>query len=73
MRVDAIKELIEHLPPEDQTALASWLSERDAKAWADQIEQDLSTGGVGMELLEEAGTQIDAGNLTSFKVTRPRG
>jgi hypothetical protein len=73
MSVDAIKELIERLPPEDQAALACWLSERDAKAWDDQIEQDFSTSGAGMELLEEVDAQIDAGNLKAFKVTRPRG
>ncbi len=72
MNVDAIKELIEHLPPEDQTVLACWMSERDAKAWDDQIEQDFSTGGAGMGLLEEVDAQIDAGNLQSFKVTRQR-
>jgi hypothetical protein len=72
MSVDAIKELIEHLPPEDQTALARWMSERDAKTWDDQIERDFSTGGAGMEVLEEVDAQIDAGNLQSFKVTRQR-
>ena len=72
MSVDAIKELIEHLPPEDQTALACWMSERDAKAWDHQIEQDFSAGGAGMGLLEEVDAQIDAGNVQSFKVTRRR-
>jgi hypothetical protein len=73
MSVDAIKELIEHLPPEDQTALACWMTERDAKMWDDQIEQDFSAGGTGMGLLEEVDAQIGAGNLESFKVTRQRG
>jgi hypothetical protein len=48
------------------------MSERDAKTWDDQIEQDFSTGGAAMELLEEVVAQIDAGNLQSFKVTRQR-
>jgi hypothetical protein len=72
MSVEAIKELIEHLPPEEQTALAAWMSERDSKAWDDQIEQDFSSGGAGMALLEEVDAQIEAGNLQSFRVTRPR-
>ncbi len=73
MTVEAIKELIEHLPPEEQTVLACWMSERDSKAWDDQIEQDFSAGGAGMALLEEVDSQIEAGNLRPFKVTRPRG
>jgi len=32
MTLDAIKEAIEQLAPEEQTVLASWLSERDWKA-----------------------------------------
>ena len=70
MTVEAIKELIEHLPPEEQTVLASWMSERDSRAWDDQIEQDFSPGGAGMVLLEEVDSQIEAGNLQPFKVTR---
>jgi len=71
MTVEAIKELIEHLPAEDQTALACWLRERDSKTWDDQIEQDFSPGGAGMALLEEVDSQIEAGNLRPFKITRP--
>ena len=70
--MDAIKELIEHLPPEEQTALAGWISARDSKAWDSQIEQDFSEGGVGMALLEEVDSQIKAGNRQPFKVTRAR-
>jgi hypothetical protein len=72
MTVEAIKELIEHLPPEEQTVLASWMSERDSRAWDDQIEQDFSPGGAGMALLEEVDSQIERGNLQPFKVTRSR-
>jgi hypothetical protein len=72
MTVEAIKELIEHLAPEDQAALASWMSERDSRAWDDQIELDFSPGGAGMELLERVDSAIEAGEIESFKVTRER-
>jgi hypothetical protein len=72
MTVQAIKKLIEHLPPEEQTALAAWMSERDSRAWDDQIEQDFSPGGAGMSLLEEVDIQIEAANHQAFRLTPPR-
>ena len=71
MTVDAIKGLIEDLPPEDLTALASWISERET-AWDRRIEQDFSPGGAGMALLDEVDAQIDAGSVHLFKVTPNR-
>ena len=71
MTVEAIKDLIEELPPEDQTALAIWISERDSHAWDEQIERDFSPGGAGMALLEEIDARIDAGD-EGFQVIRPR-
>ena len=59
--MEAIKEAIEHLPPEEQTVLARWLSERDWKALDEQIERDLSTGGRGMPLLDEVEREIAEG------------
>jgi len=53
MTLDAIKEAIEQLPPEQQTVLASWLSERDGKAWDEQIQRDFSPGGHGTPLLAD--------------------
>ena len=71
MTVEAIKDLIEELPPEDQTALAIWISERDSRAWDEQIERDFSPGGAGMALLEGIDARIDAGD-EGFQVIRPR-
>jgi hypothetical protein len=65
MTLETIKEAIEQLPPEEQTILASWLSERDWRAWDEQIEQDFSPGGRGMPLLAELERQIAEG------MTRP--
>jgi hypothetical protein len=61
MTLKAIKEAIEQLPPEQQTALASWLSERDWKAWDEQIERDFSAGGRGMPLLADLEREIAEG------------
>jgi hypothetical protein len=72
MTVEAIKDLIEELPPEDQTALALWISERDSRAWDEQIERDFSPGGAGMTLLDEIDAHIDAGDIEGFRVIRPR-
>ncbi|MBK5293613.1 MAG: hypothetical protein JJE04_18295 [Acidobacteriia bacterium] len=59
--MESIKEAIEQLPPEEQTILASWLSERDWKAWDKQIERDFSPGGRGMPLLAELEREIAEG------------
>jgi hypothetical protein len=58
MTLEAIKEAIEHLPPEQQAILADWISERDWQAWDEQIERDFSPGGHGMPLLAELEREI---------------
>ncbi len=61
MTLDAIKEAIESLPPEQQTVLATWLSERDWKTWDEQIERDFAPGGPGAPLLAELEREITEG------------
>ena len=61
MTLEAIKEAIEQLPPDQQTVLASWLSERDWKVWDEQIASDFSPGGRGMPLLAELEREIAEG------------
>ena len=61
MTLEAIKDVIEQLPPEEQTTLANWLSKRDWNAWDEQIERDFSTGGRGMPLLAELEREIAEG------------
>jgi hypothetical protein len=61
MTLESIKEAIEQLPPEQQTVLANWLSERDWKAWDEQIERDFSPGGRGIPLLAEVEREIAEG------------
>ena len=69
MTVEGIKNLIEHLPFEDQSALAAWISRRDSAAWANQIEADFSAGGAGMKLLAAIDAEIEAGSVEGFRVT----
>ena len=61
MTLEAIKAAIEQLPPEQQTVLARWPSERDWNAWDEQIERDFSPGGLGMPLLAELEREIAEG------------
>jgi len=61
MTLEAIKEAIAQLPPDQQTVLASWLSERDWNAWDEQIERDFSRGGRGASLLAELELEIAEG------------
>ncbi len=61
--LEAIKEAIEKLPPDQQTVLASWLSERDWKSWDEQIQHDFSPGGRGMPLLAELEQEIAGGKV----------
>jgi len=66
MTLDAIKEAIEQLPPEQQTVLARWLSERDWKAWDEQIVRDFSPGGRGMPLLAELSRKLPRAKLARW-------
>lgn len=63
MTLEAIKEAIQQLPPEQQTMLASWLSERAWKSWDAEIERDFAPGGRGKALLAELKREI-AGSET---------
>lgn len=61
MTLDAIKEAIQHLPEEEQSVLASWLSERDWQQWDRQIERDFSPCGAGLPLLADLRGEIAEG------------
>jgi hypothetical protein len=58
MTIEAIKEAIADLPPDEKTRLAAWVIEQDLEEWDRQIQDDFSPGGRGRALLEEA--QADA-------------
>ena len=58
MTIEAIKEAIADLPPDEKARLAAWVLQQDLGEWDRQIDDDFSPGGRGMALLEEA--QADA-------------
>ncbi|WP_295442726.1 hypothetical protein [uncultured Thiodictyon sp.] len=54
--LNELKSDIESLPRHDYVQLVHWLSERDWKAWDEEIEQDVATGKLDFliaEALEE--------------------
>ena len=61
MTLEAIKQAIAELPEQEKTSLVAWLNEQDAEAWDHQIEEDFSSGGAGMALLERWDAEIKAG------------
>ncbi len=61
MTVEAIKEAITVLAPDEKTRLAAWLLQQDMEEWDRQMEQDFSPGGRGMALLEEAEADVHEG------------
>ena len=67
MTLEAIKEAIEHLPSDQQTVLASWLSERDWNAWDNQIESDFSAGGRGVQVLADLEREIVGGQSSPME------
>jgi hypothetical protein len=67
MTLEDIKEAIEHLPPDQQTVLASWLTEREWKSWDKQIEHDFALGSRGEPLLAEMEREIAEGKTHSIE------
>jgi len=58
MTIEAIKEVIADLPPDEKARLAAWVLQQELEEWDREIQNDFSPGGRGMALLEEA--QADA-------------
>ncbi len=63
MTLDAIKEAIADLPPEDRAALAAWIAEREMDEWDRQMQRDFSPGGRGERLLEKIKADVRAGKF----------
>ena len=72
MDLTQIQHFIEELPPEEQTALAVWIVDRDRARWDEEIERDFSPGGAGMELLGRVKKQVSDGLSRPFSEGRPR-
>jgi hypothetical protein len=63
MTLDAIKEAIADLPPDDRAALAAWIAEREMDQWDRQMQPDFSPGGRGERLLEKIKADVRAGKF----------
>jgi hypothetical protein len=61
--MEAIKEAITELPRAEKTRLAAWLLQQDVEEWDRQIQEDFSSGGRGMTLLEEAKADVREGRV----------
>lgn len=66
MTIEALKAAIAHLSAEDTTALAAWVVEHDMQSWDEQIDKDFSSGGKGIEMLDEVQADIRAGKFKPF-------
>ena len=60
-----IKQLATQLPPEELTALTTFLVERDNAAWDKQMEKDAASGKLD-RLFEEAETERSNGTLRDW-------
>ena len=58
--VAEIEQAIEQLSPQDFRALSEWIANRDAAAWDDQFERDVSAGKLDA-LADEALAELRAG------------
>jgi hypothetical protein len=61
MTIEAIKEAIADLPPDEKARLAAWVLQLDLEEWDRQIQDGFSPGGRGMAMLEEAQAHARAG------------
>ena len=61
MNLSEIQQAIETLPQDEQTALASWMAERDRMVWDAELEKDFAPGGAGIKWLESVKAQIREG------------
>lgn len=72
MDLSEIQRAIEGLPAEEQASLAVWLSHRNRLQWDLELEQDFSSGGAGMDLLDRVRTQVDRGESRPMSSGRER-
>ncbi|MCX6626449.1 MAG: hypothetical protein NTW28_02290 [Candidatus Solibacter sp.] len=72
MDISEIQHAIEALPAEQQASLAVWLSERERLQWDIELEQDFSSGGAGMALLDRVRAQVGRGESTPMAENRHR-
>jgi len=72
MSLIELQQAIAALPPEEQASLAVWIAERDRHQWDFEVEQDFSSGGAGMSLLDHVRAQVDLGESRPIAERRER-
>jgi hypothetical protein len=72
MSLTELQQAIVALPPDQQASLATWLAERDRCQWDLEVEQDFSSGGAGMSLLDRVRAQVDRGESLPMTERRER-
>ena len=63
MTLEAFKEAIAGLPPEERTALVSWLNQQAMDEWDQQMQQDFSQAGRGAHIIESIKAEVRAGKF----------
>jgi hypothetical protein len=61
MMLEAIKEVISHLPEEERRKLAEWFEGMEESAWDDEMKRDFAPGGPGAWLEKEIRREISEG------------
>ncbi len=64
MTLEALKEAIAELRPEEKIALASWLNEQEIDEWDRQMQQDFSPGGSGARIVESVQADVRDGKFS---------
>jgi len=68
--LEALKEAIAGLPPEEKTALASWLNEQEMDQWDQQMQQDFSQRGSGAHIIDSVKAEVRAGKFRPMDAER---
>jgi hypothetical protein len=71
MNVDAIKEAISDLEPDDKVALASWLNAQTMDDWDHEMTRDFSPGGRGHHIIERVTAEIREGKFRPLNPGKP--
>jgi hypothetical protein len=62
MTLKALKQAIAELPPEEKSALATWLNEQEMDAWDRQMQRDFSPGANGVPIIDGVQAEVHAGS-----------
>jgi len=68
--LEALKEAIAELPPEEKTALAGWLNEQEMDARDRQMQSDFSTGQSGAHIVDTVKAEVGGGKSRPFPAKR---